>query len=332
MAGRHAYHRGVAAEQKRSYAIVGTGALGGFYGAMLARAGHDVHFLLRSDYHHVRRHGLDVKSNRHGDLSIADPNVYDRAHALPRCDVVAVCLKTTENGSLGDLLPAAAADDATVLMMQNGLGNEALAASAVPDRTIVGGLAFLCSNKTGPGRIHHLDYGAVRLGEHTSDGRPAGATDIVRGIAADFRAAGVHTDVEEDLVTARWMKLVWNVPFNGLCALHGVTTDVIMSTANTRDRAEALMREVVAAADACGKKIDESFIDFMLKSTDEMVAYKPSMLLDAERGARLEIEAIYDAPIAAARAAGASCPEMESLASELRARDTDRVVDRGGDA
>jgi len=301
----------------RSYAIIGTGALGGFYGALLHHAGFDVHFLLHSDFEHVRAHGLRVVSERYGDLSIARPNAYGNAGDLPPCDVVAVCLKSTRNALLAELLPLAAGPTSWVLMMQNGLDVEAAAASALPGHTILGGLAFLCSNKLGPGHIHHLDYGPVRLAEHTADGTPAGITAPVAGVADDLRRARVSVEVEEDLITARWMKLVWNVTFNGLCVVRRCTTDVLMADPTMRARCEAIMREVVGAARACGRLVDDAFVDFMMTSTDKMISYKPSMLLDYETGAPLELEAIYAAPLRAARGAGAECPEIAALYEEL---------------
>lgn len=300
----------------RSYAIIGTGALGGYYGARLHHAGCDVHFLLHSDYAHVRAHGLRVLS-KDGDFSIAHPNIYRSARELPRCDVAAVCLKTTQNPLLSELLPPAVKSDGVVLMMQNGLGIEAEAAAILPRHTILGGLAFLCSNKVGPGDIHHLDYGAVRFGEHRGDGRPAGITPAMLAVAADFKRAGIPVVLEDDLVLARWKKLVWNVPYNGMCVVEGCTTDVLMADPRMRTCCEALMHEVLAIAATQGRRIHSSFVDAMLADTAKMAPYKPSMLLDHERGQPLELDAIYERPLAVAAAAGIDCPEIRTLYAQL---------------
>ena len=90
---------------QRRYAIIGTGALGGYYGARLAHAGCDVHFLLHSDYDHVRQHGLICESID-GDFSIAKPSAYRDTRDMPRCDVVCVALKTTQNHLLPAILSA----------------------------------------------------------------------------------------------------------------------------------------------------------------------------------------------------------------------------------
>ena len=87
----------------RSYAIIGTGALGGFYGARLQRAGCELHFLLHSDYEHVRQHGL-VCESKDGDFTLPKVNAYSDVRDMPKCDVVCVCLKTTQNHLLPQLL------------------------------------------------------------------------------------------------------------------------------------------------------------------------------------------------------------------------------------
>ncbi|MDX1564685.1 MAG: 2-dehydropantoate 2-reductase, partial [Phycisphaeraceae bacterium] len=230
----------------RAYAILGTGAVGGYYGAALHHAGHPVHFLLHRDFDHVRRHGLKVEA-RSGDLSIADPSVFADAADLPACDVVMVCLKTTHNHLLPSLLSRAVRDGATVLMMQNGLGNERTADEAAPQAgPILGGLAFLCSNKVGPGHIRQLDYGQVRLGQYRPDGGAAGLTDPMRAVGEDLQSAGIPVALEEDLTTARWKKLIWNIPYNGLCTLMGATTDRLMHVGSTRQLCRDLMEEALA--------------------------------------------------------------------------------------
>ncbi len=304
----------------RSYNVIGAGALGGYYGACLAHAGHQVRFLLRSDYDHVRRHGFRVESPR-GDLSIAEPTVYAHARDLPASDVVLVGLKTTSNHLLGELLPAATSPEGVVLMMQNGLDVERDAERVVPGATLLGGLAFLCSNKVGPGHVRHLDYGAVRLAEYRADGRPAGVTSAMEAVAADFSAAGVRVDLEDDLAIARWKKLIWNVPYNGLCVVRNCTTDVLMADAGTRALCEEIMNEVCAIAAARGCPIPPAFVRRMLDDTVAMASYKPSMKIDFDCGRPMEIEALYARPIAAARAAGVACPRIEALPAELVACD-----------
>ena len=306
---------------ERSYAIIGTGALGGFYGGRLARAGLDVHFLLHSDYEHVRRHGLLVESVD-GDFHLPDVNAYTRADDMPPCDVAIVALKTTANDLLGELLPPAVAPRGVAAVFQNGLGIEERLAGIVGSARVMGGLCFLCSNKVGPGHIRHLDYGYVTLGDYDPRGRPAGLTERMGAIGGDLQAAGIRVNYAEDLVLARWKKLIWNVPFNGLSVVLDAPTDVLMGETHTRELAEQIMREIAAAAKAAaGRTIEDGFILQQLADTRKMASYRPSMMLDHEAGRPMEVEAIFGAPLRAAEAAGCPVPRLDVLYRQLKALD-----------
>ena len=301
---------------ERSYTIIGTGALGGYYGARLHHAGLDVRFLLHSDFDHVRDHGLIVESP-HGDFSIAKPSIFAKAENLPPSDITAVCLKTTQNHLLTELLPHSTRDGGAVVMMQNGLGIERQAAAVLPSTTILGGLAFLCSNKVGPGHIRHLDYGAVRFGQHNGDDSAAGVTEMMKSVAADFERGGIQTVLEPHLLLARWKKLVWNIPYNGLCVIHDCTTDRLMGDTHIRALCRRVMEEVRATAASEKVDIDAEFIEKMLRDTDAMASYKPSMKLDFDRGLPLEIEAIYSTPLRVAEKNRVKCPEIRRIRERL---------------
>ena len=308
---------------ERSYAILGTGALGGYYGGLLAHAGLATHFLLRSDFAHVQQHGLRVDSIR-GDFALPAERVHachDPA-ALPPCDVAVVCLKTTQNGELPELLTHCVKPDGVVLVLQNGLHPETDAAAVVGDERVLGGLCFLCSNKIGPGHIQHLDYGHIHLGVYQPEAADSPAARHFPGIVEDFNAAGIETHAVEDLRLSRWKKLVWNIPYNGLSVVLNQTTDVMMDDPPTRRRIEAIMHEVQAAALAVDDKvIEDEFIQTMLDYTAKMEPYKTSMMLDFEAGREMEIDAIVGDPLRACESVGHPAPEIAALYRELSALD-----------
>ena len=301
---------------RRSYAVLGSGAIGGFYGARLARAGHAVHFVLRSDYAHVARHGLRVDSCD-GDFALAEVAAYPGPEDVPPCDVVLVGLKTTANDALDRLLPPLVRAGTVVFVLQNGLGVEDAVARVVPGAEVVGGMCFICSRRVGPGHLHHQEYGWITAAAHRADGAPAGETDTLRALAADFEHAGIKLILEPDLALARWRKLVWNIPYNGLSVVMRATTQELMQDAATRALIEAIMGEVVGAATACGHPVEPGFVDQMLRATDAMTPYLPSMRLDADAGRPLELDAIYAAPLRAAREAGFAAPRIEMLHRQL---------------
>lgn len=312
-------------KKPRSYAIIGTGALGGFYGARLHRAGMEVHFLLRSDYEHVRGHGLRIES-KNGDFILPKVNAHGRAEDIPKCDVALVALKTTRNHLLPALLPPVLKEDGGVLIIQNGLGMENAVAQIVGPQRVMGGLSFLCSNKVGPGHIRHLDYGAVAFAEYSPEGKPRGITDRLRAIGADFERAGIEVELVEDLILARWKKLVWNIPYSGLSVVLNAMTDELMNNPVTRELVVNLMREVVAGAASVGRTIPVSFVEKMLRDTDKMPPYRTSMKIDYENHRPMEVESIFGNPIRAAKAAGTELPRVEMLYQQLKFLD-ERNVD-----
>lgn len=302
----------------RRYAILGAGALGGYYGARLAHAGDDVHFLLRSDYDHVAQRGLTVESIE-GDFSIPADRIhaYRDAADMPPCNVVCVCLKTTDNHALNGLLPKVLSDDGHVVMIQNGLDIENPVTAQVGADRVIGALAFLCSNKVAPGHVKHLDYGKLKFGRHTANGEPGGVDGVLRAIGGDFERAGLPVELTDDLVLARWQKLVWNVPYNGLSVTLDAETDELMDNPQHRALVETLMREVVAGAAACGRIIGDDFVRLMLDHTEKMTPYRTSMKIDYDERRPLEVESIFGNPLRTAEARGATLPEMRKLYEQL---------------
>lgn len=301
----------------RSYTVVGAGAVGLLYGTRLAAAGHAVRWLVRSGADVMAAEGIEVSSEgRVLRIPPADVVVSSEGADLPASDVVVVATKTTANAGLAGLLGSVVAPGATVAIFQNGLGAEELVRAHVPDAgPVLGGLCFVCAHRRAPGRAEHLDYGAVTLAPLERNHLPA-----AHAVSSDLARAGVDTTVLEDLGVARWRKLVWNIPFNGLCTLLDATTDELLVDPATRSLVADLMDEVIAGAAAVGHAIPVTFRDEMLDATDAMRPYDPSMKLDLAAGRPLEVDAIYGVATGAARRAGAPMIRAESLAAMLRHR------------
>ncbi|HEY5654112.1 MAG TPA: putative 2-dehydropantoate 2-reductase [Pontiella sp.] len=300
-----------------SIAIVGTGAVGGFYGALLQRAGFTVHYLLHSDYEYVCKYGLTIESS-YGDFTLPIVNAYNDPKKMPRCDVVIVALKTTANHILKDVLPHLIHENSLMLTLQNGLGSEETISLITGSKNIYGGLCFLCSNKVGPGHIRHLDYGLITIGEYRSDKQPGGITPKLEKLGNTLQSADIPIRLENDLMLARWKKLVWNIPFNGLSVLRNELTDRLIGNPETRALCRTLMEEVATASAVCSRPIGSGFIEKMLQDTERMKPYAPSMKLDFERGHIMEVESIYGNPLQVAKACGVSMPETEKLYQKLQ--------------
>lgn len=292
--------------------MIGTGAVGGYYGGMLARAGHEVHFLLRGDYEQVAAGGLRVDSCD-GQFILRDVRAYRSTADMPQCDVVIVALKSTANGLLAAMLPPVVGPHTVVVLIQNGISLEQDLQAACPGLQIAAGLAFICSAKTAPGHIIHQSGGMLNIGNFS-----CADTQVLDRFAADLAGAGVRTAMVE-YGEARWKKAVWNMPFNGLSVVLRATTDRLLANASAARLVRSLMGEVVGAARACGvENIDSTFADKMIGMTMRMPPYSPSMKLDYENGRQMEIGYLYTVPVAMARSHGFRMAGMEMLEAELR--------------
>lgn len=302
---------------KRRYAIIGTGAIGGFYGGLLQQAGHEVHFLLRSDYEQVRSYGLRIDSVK-GDFFLPHVHAHATTTTMPLCDVVIVALKTTANHLLTKLLPPLLTKKSVVIMMQNGLGVEETVAGIPGVECILGALCFICSTKVGPGHIRHQDYGSFTLGVFKTRVGNMEQDRAVRNVAMDFEAAGVSVQCTDNLMQARWKKLVWNIPFNGLSVVLAATTDRLVENPGSRALVKRVMTEVCIGAASCGVPIEEAFVGKMITATESMAPYRPSMKIDFDAKRPMELEAIYGTPLARVATQGVSLPSIQTLYEELQ--------------
>lgn len=298
------------------YAIIGTGAIGGYYGGRLANAGHEVHFLLHSDYDHVREHGLQVDSCN-GSFHLPHPPVYRSTAEMPQVDVVIVALKTTRNHLLANLLPPLLRPDTLVLLIQNGIGPEPDLQQTFPDLYLAAGLAFICSAKTEPGRVNHQCYGHINIGNYSCPKQ-----ELIDQLVADFNASDIKAR-EVEYHEARWKKEVWNMPFNGMTVVMNAQTDKLLANPATMELIRRQMQEVIGAAQALGvQNIDASFADKMIENTQVMTPYSPSMKLDHEFHRPMEIDYLYTRAIAEARRVGFEMPCLEMLEAQLRFLDS----------
>ena len=294
------------------YGVIGMGAIGGFYGAKLAHAGKEVHFLSHSDYQYVKERGLQVDSCD-GSFHLPQINAYGAASDMPQCDVVLVGLKTVNNHLLPELLPPLLKKDTLVVLIQNGIGVEEDVQKMFPEVQLAAGLAFICSAKTEPGTVNHQCYGYINIGNYSCKQQ-----EKIDEVVNDFRKAGVDAN-EVEYLEARWKKAVWNMPFNGMTVALNTQTDILLQTPSTLQLIKDQMMEVIEAAQACGvKNIDETFAEKMIYNTVHMTPYSPSMKLDFEFKRPMEIDYLYTRPIEKAREAGYHMKKLEMLEAELR--------------
>jgi len=288
--------------------IIGAGAIGGFYGSLLAKAGAEVSVVCRSDYDQVQQYGFIVNSNIIGNTSFTPAQVLkDAADFKGVADYVLLCTKVIPAVDRAALIRNAVTTKTTIVFIQNGVEIEQEIFDAFPDNEVVSGLAFICCNRTRPGEIEHLAYGHLVLGSVSDVTSPKTAA-----LCALINQSGIECEVVEDIITARWQKCVWNAPFNPLSVLSGglLTADILQSQENFVRR---IMEEVCTIASACGHTLPDNIVNLNIEKTYAMPPYKTSMLLDYERGDVMETEAILGNAVRAAKRAGITIPYLNSI-------------------
>jgi 2-dehydropantoate 2-reductase len=289
-------------------AVVGAGAIGCYYGGKLAHFGRDVHFLMRSDLDTVRKRGLRIRSKSE-NIHVAKVQAHASSAEIGPCDVVIVAVKTTSSAELPALIAPLLGETTMILTLQNGLGREEFLAEKFGAERILGGLCFICLNRTAPGVIERYDAGPLAIGEFGRYPQPR-----THDVAWEFKRCGVICSVIADLALERWRKLVWNIPFNGLAvAAGGIDTATILADDGLRQLAVELMDETIAVANRCGHSLPTAVALEQMKRTAAMGAYKPSTLTDYLAGRPLEIEAIWGEALRRGREAGVATPRLEML-------------------
>jgi len=308
-------------------ALVGPGAIGLYYGGLLAKAGAGLQVLARSDAAALRENGITLRmvDPRSGELNethtVRPSGIEQDAAAIGTVDLVIISAKATVNQDLLSSLHALVESGRTTLLtLQNGMGNAEFFAEHFPDTPVLAGLCFVCVNRTAPGVVENYLPGRVEIGS-LGERWPEHAAEVV----ADFTAAGVKANVSPVLDAALWRKLCWNVPFNGLAIVAGgITTDLILADEALAARAKALMLEIQAAAAASGHVIADSFLQGQFDVTVRMGAYRPSSLIDFLDGRAVEVEAIFGEPLRRGQALGLAMPALTQLYAELVAAVGDR--------
>ncbi|VVM07276.1 2-dehydropantoate 2-reductase [Methylacidimicrobium tartarophylax] len=297
--------------------VVGAGAVGAYYGSLLARAGSEVTFLLRSDWEAVIRRGYWIQEQGKETFQLYPVRGFRRTEEMGPCDLVLIALKATAREALRELLPPLLQPQTVLVALQNGLGNEEWLSDVFPNHPIIGGIVFGCLTRTAPGRVENAGFGKIELGAYR------GAREaFLREVALQFERAGVPCSVVESLEAARWRKLAWNIPFNGISvAGGGCDVEEILRDAELSRLATGLMEEVAAVARSRELPFPEDWTKRMMADTMRMGRYRPSTLVDFLAGRSIEVEAIWGEPLRRAQKLGVPTPRLQALYALLRALD-----------
>ena len=296
--------------------IIGTGAIGSFYGSLLAKAGAKVSVVARSDYDHVKQHGIDLSSEKLGNWHFQPAAVYRHAADVKdKPDCVLLCVKMLDGVDQAALVRDALGPDTAIVLIANGIDVECELAKAFPSHELISGLAFVCVTRMAPGKITHQDYGRLVLGKY-----PEGTSDKAQKLVDLFVKSGIPSEAVTNVVKARWQKAVWNIPFNPLSVLSGglIVRDILKIA---EPFVRNIMQEVCAIAAATGHALAPETVENLIDYSWKMEPYKTSMLVDFESGRALETEAIVGGAVRAARKAKVAIPYIESVYAMMRLKE-----------
>jgi 2-dehydropantoate 2-reductase len=283
----------------------------------LQQAGHEVCFLLRRDYDVISSNGLTVHSVD-GDFYLKKVQGFQRVEEIGPVDLVLVTIKTFDNHQLAELVRPLMWEKSSILTLQNGLGSDELLADLFGPEQVLGGVAIIGVSRGEPGVVHHLALGSIRIGEYSG-----GISPRVSELAAVFNAAGIPCEEVADVRQVRWEKLIWNIPFNGLCTLLNQTPGQLLARPATRKLVIDLMTEVINGANAQGLQepipLDEMIVSQLDKTEKHTANYRPSTMLDRLAGRQLELTSIFQIPLQQAEAKGVTMVRVEMLHALLAA-------------
>lgn len=296
--------------------IIGAGAIGSFYGAILKRAGCTVSAVVRSEYEAIRDGGFQFESPL-GDISWRPDHLYrdgDQADSQP--DYVILATKVLPNSDRAALIRPWLGEDTGIVLIQNGLDIERELAEAFPNNPIISCLAFIAVSRVAPGQIKHNAYGRLVMGRF-----PEGIDEHCSRLRDLFVEGGIDIKLTEQVVGERWLKCVWNTPFNPLSVLaNGADTYTILDTPGGEQLIRDLMAEVMAVAEADGHPLPPQLPDSNIAGTRKMPAYKNSMALDYLNDRPIELDAILGNVVAIAHRLNVPVPRLETVLVTLRMR------------
>lgn len=299
-------------------AVLGSGAVGGYYGALLSRAGHDVVFIARGAHlDAIRADGLRVRG------ALGDWRIHARAEhdtvSVGHVDLVLFAVKTYDNETALPLLPPLVGPSTTVLTLQNGVDSPDVVSAAVGRRPVLGGAAYIATAVASPGVIEQTGtYRRMAFGEVFDP--PGDLTPRVAGLHDAFVAADIQSEAAPDGRVPLWEKFIYLAPFAGMTGAARQPVGVIRRDPAARAQLLAAFAEVHALARAEGVPVAADLLDRVLTYVDGVPeTMRSSMLIDLSQGKRIEVEALQGAVVRRAAVRAVPVPVMTTLYAVLKA-------------
>ncbi len=285
-------------------AVVGIGAQGGFFGALLANAGNDVTLIARGQtLDALRANGLFVKSNSLGDIKLS-VKATDRPAEVEPVDLIMFCVKTYDLDSAAQQISPIIGERTVIIPVQNGIDAADRIGKIVGLEHVLGGVSWVNAIVEKPGVIIHGGSTRLIFGELAG-----GVTKRTEEIYKVLKKANITAELHPNIRQALWEKMISNSAVNGIFSLIRLPAGPVRDCPDSWQLVRDTMEENVAVAKACGVKIPERFVDDTMKMLEGYANWaRPSMMIDLMAGRRLELDAMIGTIVRLGREKGVETP------------------------
>jgi 2-dehydropantoate 2-reductase len=296
-------------------AVFGAGAVGSFFGALLARGGQDVRFIARgAQLAAIASNGIRIRSLLFGEAHVGGLRTWSRAADAGSADIVLVCVKANQTAAILDDVATLVGPTTTIVTMQNGVDSDDVLAARFGRAAVMPAVVYVGATVDEPGTVTHVAAGTIVIGSYAG-GDPA----RLEAVRAALAPSGQPIRVVDDIQLERWRKLIWNASFNTVSALTARTPRDLLAQPEARGLIVRMMREVVAVGQAAGIALRDGDVETQIAWTEKARAIRTSMMVDRERDRAMETEALIGVIVRRAREHGISVPCSETVYALLKA-------------
>ncbi len=297
--------------------VYGAGAVGGFFGGLLANAGEDVCFVARgSQLEALRTTGLTIDSTLLGRIHVPAVTAVGSAGEAGAAALALVCVKTHQLPAVLDDLAKAVVRDTVLVPLQNGVEADEQLSARFSDNAVLPAVVYVGATVESPGVVRHVAAGTIGLGALRAQDEERLQT--TRDLLA---RTGQPVHLSRDIQRERWHKLMWNAAFNSVSAITGREPADLVARDDTRALIVTIMDEVVAVGVAHGVNLRRADIEEHVAWTSRATGLRTSTMVDRERGRVMESDGLLGVVVRKGRAAGVATPGCAAVYALLTAVD-----------
>jgi len=296
-------------------AVIGAGAMGSLFGAMLAEADNEVwlYDIWEEHVQTINRAGLSIE--REGKTRTVSLNATTDPDQIGQAELTIIFVKSTQTQSAAKTAQQIAGSDGSVMTLQNGMGNADVIAEVIEPGRILAGTTSHGATMLGAGRIRHAGIGATTIGvwADTEPGRRRAGQ-----LADFFNQAGIETEAVDDVRSVVWNKLLINIGINAITALSGIKNGQILDLEITRELSRTAVEEAMTVARAREIKIMDDAVDIVFKVAEATAVNRSSMGQDVDNKRQTEIAAINGFIVREAKKLGIEAPVNLALTALIK--------------